>query len=229
MLENEKRPTSYLMRLIGRNTYGIIGDFAKGFLGIILIYVGVTALAVILSCFVHWEWLSSIVSLCLGYSIPSIAFWVLLAVLLDIRFDEEYEEEPWYYRDRPKQENGLKQFFTAPNGVRQFLSLSYVIVFLVVAGVAVFYGNRYRKYYSFTTSTVYYNDTHNVYHLFTKCDYEDEEMMEECEYNGTEYIEGETVEIKGHELPEDAELCPWCEERAEDAAMEYESNRYFRR
>lgn len=229
MQAKKTRRTSYLMRLIGRNTYEGIADIATEFLWVILIYIGVTALALLLSCFVHWDWLSNIVSLCLGFSIPSIAFWFFLAILFDIRFEEEYIEEPYYSYRKPTSKSGIKQFFTAPKDTRQFLSIAYVIVIVFVAGLSVFYGNRYRKHYSFACSTVYYNDVHNVFHLFKNCDWVDEDEMQECEYNGTEYVEGENEEIKGYELPDDCELCPWCEEEAEDAAFEYESSRYFRK
>lgn len=98
------------------------------------------------------------------------------------------------------------------------------IVLILLGIVGLYFSNQYKKYYSFQCQSFFLEQPTGIYHLSEKCEYiglnEDEEPIDNVTLS----------KVSGKELLEyDCDFCDACREWAEDAEMEYESSRYYRR
>lgn len=192
---------SFLSNLFGKNTYAGLKSWAK-----IIVPTGTVILAVLflLSKFVYWKIISSLLSLVTGTSLLFIVYIAALIVVLDIEADVE---EPEYY--------GCGE---APKPTAYKMTIVWGVILIVLGIAATYFSNKYRKHYAFECSTVLVDHTAGIYHL----DYDND-----CEVAA----EAENLEkMKGYELKEtNYTLCEWCQDWADDAEAEYESNRYYRK
>ena len=197
---------SFLSNLLGRNTY----DTFKGYAKIIVpIGTGILAILFTLTFFVHWKFISSLLNLVTGTSLLFIAYIGVIILLLDFEVDVEEPERSYYWEEPVKVKSSREYKFTIVWGV-----------LLMILGVAaIFFSNNYRKHYSFECSTFLVDENTGIYHL----DYDND-----CEYAADA---DNLTRMKGYEIESETSctLCEWCEEWAEDAEAEYESNRYYRR
>lgn len=196
---------SFLSNLIGKNTYSDLKDWAK-----IIVPVGTVILAILflLSQFVYWKIVSGLLSLVTGTSLLFIVYIAALVVVFDIKVDVEEDEYEHYLYGKQVSPKSTAYKMTAVWGVM-----------LIILGIAaIYFSNKYRKYYAFECSTVIVDHKAGIYHL----DYDND-----CEVAA----EAENLErMKGYELKEtDYTLCEWCQDWADDAEAEYESNRYYRK
>ena len=90
-------------------------------------------------------------------------------------------------------------------------------VVLVALGIgAIYFSNKYRKHFAFECDTFLVDHQAKIYHFDID--------------NGCEMATDSNWErMQGYQIDESYTLCDWCEEWAEDAADEYESNKYYRR
>ena len=187
---------SFLSDLIGKKSYDLLKDIAKP-----IVTIGSCILAVLflLSLFVHWHFLSSLLNLFTG---TSLVFWVYvisLILVLDIKVDED-ESEGYNWSDQVDSPKTKKYKFTIVWGV-----------LLIVIGLsAIFFSNRYRKQYAFDCCTILVDKQSGIYHL---------KWIDDCEL--AEESEG-LVEMKGYEIRGTSlTLCKWCEEYEEEVEDAY--------
>lgn len=200
----EYRRTSYL-KDIAPGTYrflSVLRPYA-------FIYLGVLAIAVLLSLFVQWSIVKFFIDCMMGWTLLSIPFIGVLIVVLDKEInlpqDERCESSP---------AKSVSYKFSMVWGV-----------FLIVGGlVTLYFSNQYKNYYAFQCQTFYIEQPTGVYHLRDRCEYigmaEDEVPVEDVSIS----------KVKGIALSdEDYSLCDAYREWAEDAEMDFEANRYYRR
>lgn len=173
------------------------------------IYLGVLAIAVLLSLFVQWSIVEYFIDCMMGWTLLSIPFIGVMIVI----FDKEISI-PQAERWEPKPKKPVSYIFSMVWGI-----------ILIVAGLLTLYiSNKYKEYYAFQCQTFYFEQPTGVCHLRDRCEYigldEDEEP-----------IEGVSIsKMKGKDLlNEDYTFCDACIEWAEEAEWEFEANRYYRK
>lgn len=174
-----------------------------------LIYASVLAVAILLSLFFQWNVVKLLIDCMMGWTLLSIPFVGVLIVALDKEIllpqAERWElipEKPAFYK----------------------YSKIWGIVLILLGIVALYFSNQYKKYYSFQCQSFLLERPRGIYHLSDRCKYigldEDEQPIDNVtisKVTGKELLEG------------DYEFCEACREWEEDAEMEYESSRYYRR
>lgn len=194
---------SFLSNIIGRNTYDEFKDLAK-----VIIAIGTCVLAIvlILSLFFHWSFISSLLSLVTGTSLLFIAYIAALVLVLDIEVDVDEPEKSYWSEPEKK-----------PKPAAYKLTIAWGVVLVALGISAIYFSNKYRKYYAFECDTFLVDHQTEIYHL---------DWDNDCEVAA----EAKDLEkMQGYQINKSYTLCEWCEEWAEDAEDEYESNRYFRR
>ena len=186
---------SFLSNIIGRNTYDEFKGYAK-----VIIAIGTCVLAIVLllSIFFHWSFISSLLSLITGTSLLFIIYIAALVLALDIEVDvdePEKKSKPAAYK----------------------LTIAWGVVLVALGISAIYFSNKYRKYYAFECNTFLVDHQTEIYHL---------DWDNDCEVAAKS---GNLETMQGYEIDKSYTLCEWCEEWAEDAEDEYESNRYYRR
>ena len=186
---------SFLSNIIGRNTYDKFKGYAK-----VIIAIGTCVLAIVLllSIFFHWSFISSLLSLITGTSLLFIIYIAALVLALDIEVDvdePEKKSKPAAYK----------------------LTIAWGVVLVALGISAIYFSNKYRKYYAFECDTFLVDHQTEIYHL---------DWDNDCEVAAKS---GNLETMQGYEIDKSYTLCEWCEEWAEDAEDEYESNRYYRR
>lgn len=194
---------SFLSNIIGRNTYDEFKDYAK-----VIIAIGTCVLAIVLllSLFFHWSFISSLLSLVTGTSLLFIAYIAALVLVLDIEVDVDEPEKSYWSEPEKK-----------PKPAAYKLTIAWGVVLVALGISAIYFSNKYRKYYAFECDTFLVDHQAGIYHL---------DWDNDCEVAAES---GNLETMQGYEIDKSYTLCEWCEEWAEDAEDEYESNRYFRR
>ena len=194
---------SFISDLIGRDFYDGLKGYAKP---IILIGSCIIAVLLFLSFFVHWKFISSLLSLVTGTSLLFIIYVAALILVLDK--EVEVEEPDKYYRFESDQ---------TPKTRAYKLTIVWGVVLLLLGITAVFFSNRYRKRYAFDCSTILVDHKAGIFHL---------KWIDDCEVAAaSEDLE----EMKGYEIKGMGyKICEWCEEYAEEAEDAYYSDRYYR-
>lgn len=197
---------SFLSNLLGPDTYDTLNNYAKK---IVPICTGFYIILFTLTFFVYWDFISTLLNYVTGTSLLFVVYIGLIIILLNFEVNVE-EPERQYYRNEPvKLKNTRNYNYTKVWGVM-----------LIILGITTIYlSDRYIKLYSFKCSTFLVDENAGIYHL----DYDND-----CEYaKESENL----VRMKGYEIEEftNCTLCKSCEEWAEDAETEYESNYFFRR
>lgn len=196
---------SFLKNLFGRNTYNEIKIFAHQYF---LLASGVLVAILLLFLFVHWGFLSSVLSLITDTSIVFIAYVVCAIVYLDKEIDVVLERDWNGNYNMPKEK---------PQEYTKTKAIGFILIILGI--LSVYFSNRYRKYYAFECETFLVDENKGLYHLDRYNDDCDE--IEEDSY---------LVPLKGYEIEKQGySFCPSCKLLIEDAEDEYESNRYFHR
>ena len=193
---------SFLKKIIGRQTYNGIKETANR---IIPIATCILILLWGLSFFVHWSFISSILSLITGFSLIFIAYIIGLIVWLDKGVDVALKKEYRGYAFPKKEPKGFKK--TKVRGI-----------LLVILGiVAIYFSNVYRQQYAFECDTFLVDHQKRIYHLDWDIYCEEAEQAFRLE------------KLKGHQIDDSYKFCYWCAEWAEDAKAEYNANRSYRR
>lgn len=194
---------SFIKDIIGRNTYDELKGYARE---IIPLATVVLVVLWVLSIFVHWEVVSSLLSLTTGASLIFIVYIIGLIILLDKGVDVEVKEN--YTNDKHYHHK------EEPEGYGKTIVYG---VFLIVMGIAaIYFSNKYRKNYSFECETFLVDPQEGIYHL------DNNGCVVAADASNLE-------KMKGYQINEYYTLCDWCEEWAEDAEDEFNSDRYFRR
>lgn len=173
-----------------------------------LIYVVVLAIAILLSLFFQWSIVKFFIDCMMGWTLLSIPF---MGVLI-VAFDKEI--------NLPQKE---KWDSSVPKPKAYKLSMIWGCFLIGIGLVTLYFSNQYKKYYAFQCQTFYLEQPTGIYHLRDRCEY--------IGQNEEENSEGISVsEVKGFDLLDQGySLCDACREWAEDAEMDYEMNRYYRR
>lgn len=174
-----------------------------------LIYVVVLAIVVLLSLFFQWSIVKFFIDCMMGWTFLSIPFIGVLIVV----FDKEIK--------LPKVEKWAPK---PPKPASFKFSMIWGCFLIVIGLVTLHFSNQYKRNYAFQCQTFYLEQPTGIYHLRDNCEYIGLNEEEEP-------IEGISVsEVKGIDLlDKDYTPCDACREWAEDAEMNYEMNRYYRR
>lgn len=194
---------SFISNLIGKDNYDGLKKNAK-----IIIALGTCILAILflLTYFFHLEFLSSLLNLVTGTSLLFVAYVAALILVLDIEVDVE-DPERFYWSEPIKQ----------PKPLQYKLTIVWDVILIILGIGAIYFSNDYRKHYSFECDTYSVDHQAKIYHLDWDID---------CEVAAES---NHLKKMKGHQIDKSYTLCDWCEEWAEDAEIEYEASRYFRR
>ena len=167
----------------------------------LIIAIGTCVLAVILlfSFFFHWKFISSLLDMVTGTSLLFVAYVAAFILVLDIEVDVDESRET---------EN-------KPQAYK--LTIVWGAVLIIVGISAIYFSNKYRKHYAFECSTFLVDHQARIYHL---------DWDNDCEIASET---GKLEKMKGYQIDKSYNLCKWCEEWAEEAESQYESDRYFRR
>ena len=162
----------------------------------------------ILSYYVHWGFISSILNLLSGFSLLFIAYLICSIILLDKPIEVELEYDWNYNYTLPKK---------MPNTYNR--TVIYGVTLIILGIAAIFFTYRYKKEYAFECETFLVDENKAIYHLDgynTDC----EEIEEDTDL----------VRMKGYEIEEhNYSFCSSCEQWAEDAEDEYGSERFIRK
>lgn len=193
---------SLLSNLLGEETYENWVGYAR-----IIIAVGTIVLLVFLGlsfCF-YSSIISYFLKLVTGTSLLFIAYVAMWVLLLDIRVN--VDEPEVYSWERTKE---------TIKPITYKMSALWTIMLILLGIVGIYISNKYRNQYAFECDTFLVDKQTHKYHLaWTEC-----EASENAE---------DLVEMKGHQISENYTFCEECEEIAEEAGADYESERYFRR
>lgn len=200
----EYRRTSFLEE-IAPDTYRFLSELRP----YAIIYLGVLAIVILLSLFVQWNIVKLFIDCMMGWTLLSIPFIGVLIVVFDKGIYLPQDE-----RSKP----------TSKKSVSYRFSMIWGIFLIVVGLVTLYFSNQYKKFYAFQCQTFYLEHPTGVYHLRDRCEYIGLDENEKP-------IEGISIsKVKGIDLlDEDHALCVACGEWAEDAEMDFETNRYYRR
>ncbi len=196
---------SFLKNILGRNTYNEFKEYAK-----VVVPIGTCVLVVLvgLSMIVHWNFVSSLLSLVTGTSLLFIAYVVGVVLLLDRGVDVVLEKD-W---------NGCYNFpTTKPQGYKRTVVWG---IFLICIGIGSIYAtNKYRKHYAFECDSFLVDENKGIYHL--------DGYNDDCDEIDDSY---DLIRMKGFEIEEKGyTFCASCEIWVEEAETDYESDRYYRR
>ena len=192
---------SFISYLIGKDLYDELKDYSKP---IILIGSGILLVLFLLSFFVHWRFVSKLLSLVTGTSLLFLVYIAALILFLDKEVD--VEEPISYYRHVSEQMPKTRTFK---------LTIVWGVVLILLGISAIYFSNRYRKQYAFDCSTILVDQSAGIYHL---------EWIDDCEVAAeTDWLE----EMKGYEIKgKGYKICDWCKEYAEEAEEAYYSDRF---
>jgi uncharacterized membrane protein len=195
---------SLLSNILGRSAYD---EFKAHTKYVIAIGTCILLLLFMLSKFVHWGIICSLLNLITGTSLLFIAYIAALIITLDIEVDVEEPERNDWSKD-VKIDKPIAYKMTIVWGV-----------LLVILGItAIYYTNKYRKQYAFECETFLVDKHSGIYHLNFDNDCEIAESTNSL------------VIMKGYEIKDfNYTLCKWCDEWASDEESYYNSNRYTRR
>ncbi len=195
---------SFISNLIGKNLYYGLKNYSKP---IILIGTGILLVLFLLSFFVHWRFVSKLLSLVTGTSLLFLVYIAALIVFLDKEVD--VEEPISYYHHDSEQMPKTKSFK---------LTIVWGVVLILLGISAIFFSNRYRKQYAFDCSTILVDQSAGIYHL---------EWIDDCEVAAeSDCLE----EMKGYEIKgKGYKICDWCKEYAEEVEEAYYSDRFYRK
>lgn len=196
---------SFLSNLIGKNNYIEFKSYAKP---IIAIGTIILCTLFLLSFFLHWSFISNLLSMVTGTSLLFAIYIVSLILTLDIEVDVE---EPEY------------NHWNKPSKIEKNKKYKYTIVWgttLIILGIcAIIFSNKYRKHYAFECDTFIIDYEKGIYHL----DWDNDcEILRETRKTENRELE----KIKGHEIDESIKLCSWCESWASDAETQYAPDQY---
>jgi hypothetical protein len=167
----------------------------------LIIAIGSCLLAVIFlfSFFFHCKFISCLLDLVTGTSLLFVVYVAAFILVLDIEVDVDES------RETEKKPQAYK------------LTIVWGVVLIIVGISAIYFSNKYRKHYAFECSTFLVDHQARIYHL---------DWDNDCEIASET---GKLEKMKGYQIDKSYNLCKWCEEWAEGAESQYESDRYFRR
>lgn len=192
---------SFLSNLVGREAYEGINGYAK-----IIIAIGTIILGILLflSFFYHWWIVSRFLSYVTGTSLLFIAYIVVLIFALDVEVNvDEPEKKTW---EKPEK---------SPKSVAYKLTIVWGIILVALGFCAIYFSNKYRKQYAFECNTFLVDHQARKYHLDDECEVAAKAV----------YLE----KMQGYQIDNSYTFCDECEDWAEEAESEYNSNRYFRK
>lgn len=130
----------FLSNLVGQDKYEDIRAFAR-----LIVPIGTIVLIVLflLSCIVHWDFISTFLGLCTGTSLLFIAYIVSILFVLDIRVDV-LQQEDLLYNSKISSQKPLKYKFT----------VAWTIVLCLLGISAIYLSNEYRKEYRFKGTSI---------------------------------------------------------------------------
>lgn len=187
----------------------MIGDLYDEFKDIakrIILPIGTCILVVVilLSSFLHWGFISSILDLISGKSLLFIVYVAALVIVLDVKVDVG-DSYCYYNVDIKKMPFAYK------------LTVIWGVLLIAMGIGAINISNRYRKHYAFECTTFLVDHSSKVYHLDWDNDCEDAKSASHLE------------KLKGYQIDDSYTICVGCEEWAEYAEDVYNSEKYYRR
>lgn len=194
-----------ISNIIHRDNYDDFKGYAK-----LVVAIG-TCLLVIsygLSFICHYKFVFGLLNLFTGTSLLFIFYIFDLILLLEIEVDVETQKNYFSTDRNEKKEKPL----------RYKLSVAYSI-FLILMGIcAIYFSNEYKHQYAFDCTSFLVDRNTKTYHLI--------EFRNDCEIAS----QCKNLEVmKGYQIDDSYKLCVHCEQFAEDAEWEYNSNRFFRK
>ena len=197
---------SFLSNIVGRNTYDYLKSVSKT-----IVAIGTCIIAVLLglSFVCHYKIVSNLLNLFTGSSLLFVCYVIALILLLDIEVDISGQEI-----------NSWNKSIDSPKPFTYKLTIVWAVVLVILGITAIFFSNKYRKFYAFECETFLVDCRSGIYHL---------DWDNDCEIAAEAAEVGDLEIMKGYQIDKTYSLCPWCEEWAEEAEFEVESNRYFRR
>lgn len=175
-------------------------DVIKGFSkAIVLIGTGILAILLGLSCICHYGFVCKLLNLVTGTSLLFVGYVIAWIFLLDV----EVDADEWTHEPKTP--------------IHYKLTIVWLVILVLLGVTAIFFSNKYRKQYAFECNTFLVDTQSGIYHI---------DWDNDCEIAA----DADDLELmKGYQIDKTYTLCPWCEEWAEDAEFEAESNRYFRK
>ncbi len=199
----EYRTTSFLKELVP-DTY----QFLKSLRPIALLYAVVLCIMVVLSLFLQCGFIKFFIDCMMGWTLLSIPFVGVIIVVFDKEFKVEdiLSKTKFHHKEMPYK-----------------FSMVWGIVLCVAGLVALYYSNRYKKYYAFQCQDFYLEETTGVYHILKDCEYiginKDDTLVDNPSI----------VRLSGRDLLNtNYEFCEACHEWAEEAESEVASYQYRR-
>lgn len=171
----------------------------KGYAKVIMA-IGTCILAIVLLLSLFFHW-SFISSLLSLVTGTSLLFIAYIAALVLVLDIEVDVDEP---EKKPK-----------PAAYK--LTIVWGVVLVALGISAIYFSDKYLKRYAFECDTFLVDHQARIYHL---------DWDNDCKV-ATE--SGNLETMQGYQIDKSYTLCKWCEDWAEDAEYEYESNRPFRR
>ena len=166
----------------------------------VIIAIGTCILAIVLLLSLFFHW-SFISSLLSLVTGTSLLFIAYIAALVLVLDIEVDVDEP---EKKPK-----------PAAYK--LTIVWGVVLVALGISAIYFSDKYLKHYAFECDTFLVDHQARIYHL---------DWDNDCKVAAKS---GNLETMQGYEINKSYTLCEWCEEWAEDAEDEYESNRYYRR
>lgn len=194
---------SFISNIVGRDVYCDFKDYAK-----IVVAIGTCILAIplLLSQFVHWGFISSLLNLVTGTSLLFIVYIAAFVLALDIEVDVDEPERRYWNKSEKK-----------PNPIAYKLTIAWGVMLIALAISAIYFSNKYRRHYAFECDTFLVDHQARIYHL---------NWDNDCELaNKSRY---KLEKLKGYQIKKEYTLCEWCDDWASDAEFEYGSSRYRR-
>lgn len=156
------------------------------------------------SCLGYFEFVSKWMGALTGTSLPFLLYIWGVVILLDIEVDideTDFQEIPYVKR------RWRDMFKYRIRFIKYQLSMIWGVLLIAVAVAAVYYSKKYYEYYSFQCGTFLIDEDKGVYHYSSNWD---------CEKIGDD---DDIYEIRGYEMPQDYELCEYCESWKYDMEM----------
>ena len=196
---------SFIKKILGEEFYWTIKRIPPK---ILLIYTCIVVATLILSCFVHWGFISSTLSLLTGLSIFFVAYVLCCIVFFDKPVEVELGHDFGFKyvlpKEMPKSYNKTKV---------------YGIVMIILGVAAILISHFYRKDYAFECETFLVDENKGIYHL--------DGYNDDCSEIDDD---ANLIRMQGYEIEElNCSFCPSCEEWAEYAEGEFGVDRYFRK
>lgn len=194
---------SFLSNLLGRSTYDEFRCYART-----ITVIGACFLTIIylLSFTFHWKFISILMNLFTGTSILFALFIASLIITLDIQVEvEKTERNSIFDAERPAKSTSYR------------FTIVWASVLIALGICAIYFSNKYRKYYSFECNTFFVDYQKGIYHF----DYDNKCEIKENTSN--------LKKLKGYQIPQNYTLCTWCKDWADDVEYEYINNRFYRK